>query len=232
MYLPRYYGSAVGVVFTIMGLACRPSDVPQAASAAVPGANQPNASPVEVMNLLHQHHLKRDYQAISPWLVAEDREKSLALLRALDLVLDANDALSRTAENRFHGPMTDTWTLAAMRNNIGPFSEKIQLVSQQFKGDSATVTFQAGRNIPLIHAQFVLVEGRWLYRPEPSPPALTTELRELARVLSDVRESVVGGASFESYLDSFFYRVLPQMIRVATVQGDRPTRVAAGESGE
>ena len=198
------------------------------AVAASPGAVKPPVrSPAEVTQLLQSLHQQRDYDRIGRLIVADERAASIALLEAIDRVLDTNKSLRRSAETAYSGPLREYWNLAAMANNIGPFSERVGVINQQFKGSAAVVTLQAGDNIPLIHAQFELVGSEWLYRPERSPARLTTELLALARVLQSVEASVRGGAPFESYLDAFYSRVLPQMEAVTTAQDDAPRTVAA-----
>lgn len=199
------------------------------AETRAPANVSPARSPADVVTLLQTLHSRRAYDQIASLIVADRRETSLALLRAIDEVLDANKSLRHTAEEEYSGPITETWDLASMADNLGPFSEHVQLIRQQFKGGRATVTLQAGDNIPLIHAEFELVSGTWQYRPEPSPARLTTELLALARTLRSVEESVQHGAPFESYYDSFLYRVLPQMARVVTAQDEEGSAIAAAD---
>ena len=223
------------VVATAMWLHHRGPMVPAAVDAALPVGKDatavcpPARSPADTVALLQTLHRQRAYDRIAPLIVADQRAVSLALLRAIDQVLDANESLRRMAEEAYSGPVTETWSLAAMADNLGPFSENVRRISQQFKGDTAIVTLQAGDNIPLIHAQFVLSGPQWQYRPEPSPNRLTTELLALTGILRSVEESVRYGAPFDSYLDSFLYRVLPQMARVVTAKDEGGGAVAVAE---
>ena len=57
-------------------------------------------------------------------------------------------------------------------------------------------------------------------------------MKELARVLRDVGESVRRGAPCESYLDAFMYRVLPQMGRVVTAADGPPLVTATANEAE
>jgi hypothetical protein len=212
---------------------CRDSATPARAEAAAPPAvasTTPEQSPADVAAQLQALHRERDYARIAELVVEDCRAACVELLEAIDGVLDANAALRKTAEQRYRSPLTETWSLAAMEDNIGPFSNRVRLIGQQFKGDTAAVTLQAGDNIPLIHAAFERVGGRWQYRPDPSPAKLTAELCDLARTLRDVENAVERGTPFESYLDAFYYRVLPQMVAVVTARDD-PNGKADGLGG-
>jgi hypothetical protein len=218
------FGRAITLVFCAalpaLIAGCRESATPGRADAAVAPAvaTVSEQSPADVVVQLQVLHRERDYARIAELVVEDCRAACVELLEAIDGVLDANAALRKTAEQRYRSPLTETWSLATMEDNIGPFSNRVRLIGQQFKGDTAAVTLQAGDNIPLIHAAFERVGGRWQYRPEPSPARLTAELRDLARTLRDVESAVDRGTPFESYLDAFYYRVLPQMVKVVTAK--------------
>lgn len=184
-------------------------------------------SPVAAARRLHALHLARDYDGMADFIVDDRREPTLALLKAIDAVIDAHATLHKAAMAAYDVVPRETWTLAAMEDNLGPFSTRVRWINQAFKGTTATVTLQEGENIPLVHAAFVFVDGRWRYRPEPTPRRMVAELRVLADVLRDVEQSVRRGAPFESYVDAFMVRVLPQMSRVVTARDDTPEETAS-----
>ncbi len=173
-----------------------------------------------VARSLQEHFASRDYAAIAPLLVPDCRQRTLDLLVGVAEVLSANERLKTTAEAAYAGPMTETWDLAAMENNLGVFSARATLISETFKGDRATVTLQEADAIPLIHAEFELHDGRWLHRPEPAPTRMASELRRLAEVIDEITESVRRGSTFETYVNAFFDRVIPQMRRIVTVRDE------------
>lgn len=140
---------------------------------------------------------------------------TLRLLIALDEAIAANADLRRTAEAAYSGPQGEYWDLASMANNIGVFSRDVSFINVTYRGDEAVVTLQQGDAVPLVHVDFVLKDGRWFYRPESAPEPLAGELNELARLIRTVEREVAHGASLNAYVDAFFYRVVPQMRRVA-----------------
>jgi hypothetical protein len=219
---------------TLAGLAgCDSRSTPAKADASDYLADSPSSttpptrSPADVVRLLQSLHQQRAYTEIAPWITEDRRPAAIQLLQAIDQVIDANEALQTAAEQRFSGPTGTTWSLSAMENNLGPFSARVRLINQLFRGDQATVTLQEGDNIPLVRAQFQLAGGVWRLRPDPTPARMTEELQELACILRDLHASVEAGASLAFYHDAFAYRVLPQMARVVTVPDARPPTAAA-----
>lgn len=234
MCLTASLGLAV-ILMLALSTACRESASPEETTTAekpvqtAPTEIRATRSPADVARRLQSLHQQRAYDEIATLVVENQREASIDLLKAIDGVLDANAALRKTAEDRYSGPMVETWDLAAMEDNIGPFSARVRLINQRFKRETSTVTLQAGDNIPLIHARFDLVGSEWQYRPEPTPARMVVELNELACVLRGVEESVRHGAPFESYLDAFLSSVLPQMDKVVTATDEPLTTVAVGD---
>lgn len=188
-------------------------------------------SPAEVARRLGSLHRERDYDGIARLIVEDRSETTIDVLRAIDEVLDANGSLHRAVRESYGTATSDTWDLATMENNIGVFSSQVRLINQRFKGSRAVVTLQEGESVPLVHAEFELTGGRWLFRPETVPSTLAPALTELAGILRDVEESVRLGASFESYMDAFLYRVMPQMARSVTAHDGPPQGLAdAGDA--
>jgi hypothetical protein len=161
-------------------------------------------------------------------LVVPDRQAAtIALMQAVDEVLAANQYLGRLAETRYCGPAAETWGLAAMENNLGVFSKDVTFISQTFKGERAFVTLQEAQHVPLVHAEFELHDGRWMYRPEAMPAALPRELKALAMILWDLCDQVNAGVNVIEFADEFASRVLPQARRIATLPRDNAA-LAAG----
>lgn len=177
-------------------------------------------SPAETAVLLGRYHRDRDYGRIEPLIVADRRAETMAFLRAVDGVLDANIRLRRAADKRFGSLLANAWNLSAMENNLGVFSAETRLINQRFKGNQAIVTMQEAENVPLVRAVFECREGAWQLRPDPLTQAMLPELGELAQVLSGVAAELETGEPFESYVEAFFGRVLPQMARVVTAKDD------------
>ena len=204
----------------MMGSGCKPSSLPPEAARAA--QNRPaggeaafeGRSPADVARLLHDHHVARDYGGIAGLIEADRREVTIAFLKAVDGVLEAHARLSTVAEGRFGGPMSDTWSLAAMENNLGVFSKNIDIINHRFSGGTATVVLQEGENGPLVRARFVRTAQGWRHRPEPMPRSVIGELGSLAAILVDITASIEQGLDFEGYVKAFLGKVLPQMGRV------------------
>jgi hypothetical protein len=189
-------------------------------------------SPAEITQLLQTLHQQHDYAAIGPLIVADRRAAMLKLLRAIDDVLSANNELQDAARQAFGAAVTGIWDISVMENNIGPFSSRVAVINQTFKGNTATVTLQEGDNVPLARVPFDWVGDCWQYRPEATPAQILPELGTLAGILRELANSTREGASFDACFDAFTERVFPQMRRIMTASDDRPSIVTEGDSAE
>lgn len=190
-------------------------------------------SPAETVTLLHSLYQRRDYDGIAPYVVAERRDGMIAILKAIDEVLSANAESRKAAKAAYTDRPFDALDLSVMADNLGPFSARVRLISQRFKGDVAVVTLQEGDHVPVVHAEFGWWEGRWQYHPERAPTCLAAELRALAAAMRELRDSVNAGASFTAYRDTLEQQVFPQMARVVTARdGEVGAVAAAPESGD
>lgn len=175
-------------------------------------------SPAEVITLLHDAHMERDYTTLAVLISKPNRDDMIALLRSIDAVLDGNARVQRAAALQYEGPYNSPWSLAFIENNLGVFSRDMKVLNQSFSGDEATVNVQEGDNVPIVRAKLVRADGRWQYVPEIPPKAMNRELDRLAALLKDIEGSVSRGLEMDSFVDAFFVRVLPQMERVATAK--------------
>jgi hypothetical protein len=206
-----------------LSVGCRQSPPPE------PVAALPVASPAEAAKRLHALHLKRDYRSLTPLILPEAAADTIAVLAAVDEVIDAGRALQSIAETRYSGPAAEAGHLSAMQNNLGVFSRDVEFFSQNFKGDRAYVTLQEGEHVPLVDAEFVFRDGKWFYVPEQTPKALAWELHLLASALGEVGAQVKGGLSVLGFLDAFEAQVTPQVVRVMRT-GD--TGAVAARNGD
>jgi hypothetical protein len=184
-------------------------------------------SPAEIAGLLQSLHQRHDYAAIGPLVVADRRAAMLKLLIAIDDVLSANNELQDAARQAFGAAVTGIWDISVMENNLGPFSSRVAVINQTFKGNTATVTLQEGDNVPLARVPFDWVGDCWQYRPEATPAQILPELDTLAGILRGLAKSTREGASFDACFDAFTQRVFPQMRRIMTASDDRPAVVAS-----
>ncbi|MEK6644450.1 MAG: hypothetical protein AABZ08_11135 [Planctomycetota bacterium] len=207
----------------VLSIGCQQNPSPES---TVPFAA---ASPVDAAKRLHALHLKRDYRSLTPLIIPEAAADTVAVLVAVDEVIDAGRALKSIAEAKYGGPVAEAGHLTAMQNNLGLFSRDVEFFSQNFKGDRAHVTLQEGQHVPLVHAEFVFRSGTWLYVPEKSSKPLAWELHLLASGLSEVGKQVKGGLSVLGFIDAFEAQITPQVVRVMRT-GD--TRAVVARSGD
>lgn len=182
-------------------------------------------SPSGAARQLVVFHKQRAYGDLARGIVPESRQKTTDFIRAIDEVLDANESLKGVAESKFSGPVAETWSLTAMANNLGLFSRVVTLFGEEFVGDRSYVTLQEGEQVPLIHAEFRLENGRWLFCPEPIPQAAAREVAQLALILRGLQKEVQAGQQVHQFAAAFELRVIPQIRRIVRLQD---VKLAAG----
>lgn len=214
-------------------VSCRPdeSESEAATSSAAARERGRQDSPAAVARRLNACFAIRDYAGIVPLIVEEHRVVTIEMLRSVSKVLEADASLRQTAEEYYGVPYYATWSLASMADNLGVFSSQITLINQKHRGTEATVTLQEADYVPLVHARFELRGDRWLYRPDPVPPSLPSDLRGLASALAEIEQEVRSGSPFEQYAQAFFDKAVPK-IRQVVVAGTRWESMAAGATAE
>jgi hypothetical protein len=189
--------------------------------------NEPPAgrglSPSDVVCELQRLHQEGAYSQIAGYIDPALREPTINILMAVDTVLVSNAYLRGAAERRYGGPLPSDWDLAVLENNLGPFSARLRIISEEIGADQAVVTLQEGTNIPLVHSRFRLQDDLWLLQPDDVDPRFSIELNRLARALHEIGESIDDGAPLDATYDAFAFRIAPQIARVA---GTGPSRRA------
>lgn len=232
-----WWGAGLGMAAAVMS-GCR-SDKPTADSSLphreseLSVAAHAAESPANLANLLRELHERCEYATIADYITADRRDSVIAILRAIDEVLESDDLLKAAVAARFGGPRFIAWDMSIMRNNLGVFSGEVRVINQTFHGNRATVTLQEGEHVPLVRAPFVLSEGRWLYEPDMPPRAMAAGLRGLAGALASIREEIErGDTDYAEYLQSFYGRVLPEMERVVFARDVVETHVSTIEDAD
>lgn len=194
----------------------RSTPAPAAAGTTTPARAATASSPAEAVARLQEAYRARNYDELAALVAPKQRLATVDFLAAVDEVLKANARLRNVAESVYQGPVSETWSIGEIENNLGPFSARVALIGQELRGNGAVVTLQEGDHIPLFKARFVHDGSGWLYDAEPIPAAMIGELRKLAATLDDVTRKVREGADIRYYMDVFFTQVAPQMCRVLT----------------
>jgi hypothetical protein len=223
-------GGALGVAAFCSCDTSTPRPAVARASTRKPAA--PALSPAETTLQLHAFFKDRKYGEIARLICEEQRGSMIDLLIATDAVLSSNLKLRVAAERRYGGPMSETWSIGELSNNLGPFSKDIKIIDQEIMDDGGvTVLLQEGEHVPLYRAEFVQRNARWYFRPEPVSRAMVAEVQRLKSILSRVADQVEQGAEFDFYLNAFAHDVYPQMRRIVTVS-DGPELASGDENSQ
>lgn len=218
---PRYNGMAPGLrLVVILSLlvvgACRNRESPPPGTPA--SVDLAGISPTGAARQLAMHHKRGEYDAVGRGIVPELRESYVSFIRAVDEVLAANESLRVLMEKRYSGPAIEALSLAPMADNLGVFSRSVSFFSEEYVGSRAYVTLQEGEQVPLIHAEFELLGGRWLFRPAPVPSRAAAEMSRLAAILADLRRGVEAGQTVDRFAAGFESRVPQQIRRIANLE--------------
>lgn len=174
-----------------------------------------NRSPMEIARAIHAARTARGDGDIGEYVVESGRQELVRFLSAVDDVIAADVSLHERVKKTLGVSLPRDWNMRVIEDNLGLFSTNVSFISESIKGDEAEVTIQEGCHVPLVHARFVRMDGRWLHEPEAIPAGVVPALSQLAAVIRDVEKSVEEGAPFESLADAFTFRIMPRIQDVA-----------------
>ncbi len=207
--------AVAAVTVTMLTAACdRPGTPQRAGASAIDATDQVSLSPAETARRICALHNARDYAGLSALLDPQTADETLAFLRSADAVIDAHNRLQVAAEARYGKRIHHAWNIDAMANNLGPFSRDIRILKQSFEGRTATVTLQAGDNVPLVRADFIRADRGWRLRESLSSRPLIDPLDRFARRIDDVARRVREGLSPIGYFDAVTQELMPQLLAI------------------
>ena len=109
----------------------------------------------------------------------------MELIQSVDRLLAANHTLQAAAGEKFGSASAALFDLAQVANLIGVFSHDVEVLDERITGDSAVVTIQVAKRVPLQQVRLVRRDGRWLIQTDPPIEGVAAEVRNLADVLVD-----------------------------------------------
>ena len=185
----------------------------------------PVSTPAQVVEALHAARKAGRLNELDRYMPAGEGRRHAETILAVDQVLAANRALQAAGTRVFGAATMSSFDVSTIGNSYGGFSIEMHVVREAIDGKTARVMVQEGDAIPLVPIQLELREGRWLVLIESPEPGLAARLDKLARTLDDTRRAATrADSSYKSLVDSFRYRVLPQ---IAAIEQAEET---AGES--
>jgi hypothetical protein len=126
-------------------------------------------------------------------VVADRRSPVLDLVQAVDELLLANRILQDRVKASGGEAIATLFDRSGVANVIDVFSYDLAVLREEVRGDSAAVTIQVGRRLPLSTVRLVRRGNVWLIDPGPPIPGLPGELRKLGRALRRVAQTVEHG---------------------------------------
>lgn len=174
---------------------------------AAPAAVQPD-SPRAVFEHLRTAHASHSYMNMLPWIQPELRNDVLDLLVAVDELMTANTSAQVAISQSCPDLDPQLYDLSRVRYFLGVFSKDAEFIGERIEGDTAEVTFQIAKRLPLKTARFRKHEERWCLVPTESKSGLATSIRLLAKGLNRFAAVVASEACSPEKVESeFHYRV-------------------------
>ncbi len=176
-----------GVAFACLG-GCRRA---QPASAK-PQARAHPRTPTETIQQLLAARAAADAAAMERLIVPGKGRGVVQLLHAVDAFAQANRELCDYVRDHYSLELAEAIDQSRLGNHLGVFSPDVAVVSEQTRGDEASVAFSVGGTLPLRHARLVRAEGAWRYDPGPGydpnlPRAFDQMARGLRGLLDDLK---------------------------------------------
>ncbi|MBW7905015.1 MAG: hypothetical protein LC135_06805 [Phycisphaerae bacterium] len=178
---------AVSMAAALSG--CGGGQPPLASPAAAGGL-----SPRQVLERLVELRQRADYRAMEALIVTARRHETIRTLAAVDDFLAADRDLGSYVRRHVSIGASLAIESADWAANLEIFSRYVEFRGETVEGDSAEVTFQVDRRLPLKVARLRRVEGVWQYDPGPGyQPELPAAFHKLARGLRQVLDDLRSG---------------------------------------
>lgn len=133
------------------------------------------------------------YNDMAELLLPEQREPVLAIVRAVDELIAAEFAFREAVKRRLgEGSASYFARRDQVANILGPLSRDVVVLAEVVEGDSATVSFQVAKRVPVETVEVVRRDGVWYVKTDKPIEGLADALRDLAnatrRVSSELEQ--------------------------------------------
>jgi hypothetical protein len=172
----------------------------------------------ETFDWLRGQYQAGAYGALRLNIVPEQREPLIDLLLTVDRLMAANAAAQTVAARRFPSLDVRRYDLAPIREHLDLFAARVEWIGERTQGDTAEVTVQIARRLPLERLRFVRREGAWMYVPGPGDPQALAALAELTRTLQRLTTFISSAPlTSEGAADEFRLRLEPRLAELRTL---------------
>lgn len=163
-------------------------------------------SPMETARRIHELRNAGSFSELGRYLLAEQREVVLSVLRAVDHLAAADQQLRSAVESQLGPADVADFDHSDLVNSVGLFSRDLAFIEEEINGEEAGVIIQVADRLPLERAQFVRRDGAWRVRTDSPIPEMPGEIERLAEILTDeasrLRERQLSAAQLRKELDS------------------------------
>lgn len=147
-------------------------------------------TPADVVRRVHEARLAGRISEVKRHLHPGQSSVVASLLHAVDRVVYANSVLQAAVTKTIGPASARAFDRSGVENAIDVFSKDVEVLSERIDGDTATVTIQVARRVPLSEVHLVRWNGRWVIRTDQPIEGLVPELLELAKVMVRLSEQL------------------------------------------
>lgn len=176
----------------------------------------------QTLTYLRQAHVEGAYQRLTAHLTPDARKPLVDLLIAIDEVLVANRG-TQTAIKEACPQVDPRWfDVSFLADWLELFSDDLTVIRVDRQAGRGTVTAQVGDRMPLVYLNFERNQGRWVYQSGPIDAALIPLVRDVARALDQVTQSVASEthATPEAIQREFEVRLKPRLERIRALAAE------------
>lgn len=192
------------------------------------------SSPRAVYDRLREWHAGHSYMSMMPWIHPAARDDLIEVLVAVDELMLANTSAQVAIAQSCPSIDPRPFDMSAISNFLDLFSRDAEFVGEKIEGETAVVTIQVARRLPLKHLRFERDQGRWVYHPGPLPDGLAASIRLLAKGLDRFATAIAAGTCSPDKVDSEFrYRVVARLdaLRKLAAPATAPAEPASQAAG-
>jgi len=213
-FLP-VFGAAAGLLCLATACQDQASRGPESSHS---GSAKP-LNPQRSLLLLRERYQHRQYAKMTSLVTPAARDSLFRLLASVDRLGAVNHRVRSIIEKQLGTGSADRWDLAALKENLGVFSDEVKIIDTSIEADRASVAYQVGDTLPLRSATWVRHNKTWQYQPELIDD-LPREIIRLSKALERLADALEAkDALSPTDIDSEYrYRVVPRIEQIAALR--------------
>lgn len=175
----------------------------------------------------------RAYLELGQYVAPESRDKTVALLQAMDALMVANEAALQIIQTNCPDIDLRQYDMSFLADLLDIFSRSAKLISSDHQGQQGTVTYEVDRRAAPAKAVFRKEGGHWVYVPGRQDEMMILHLREAADALVRVaRRWEKTPVTAREIHNTYATRILPELRQAASTASGNGTPPPSTQSSE